>query len=198
MVIALLAALATTGVAYGLWSETLTIRGTVHTGEVDARWTFVSCAEFYPWPQGGHSGEVEGKDVGVTMAQIDPNDPHILRLTVENAYPSYAVDCQVHFMVEGTVPVRVRGTMIRPTSANLTCREVTGDQTKTLVCDQMTIRYFDGIGSQIHPGDEAASSLMFHVEQAAAENSTYEFEVGVCLAQWNEDPSPEECFEAAR
>jgi hypothetical protein len=196
MVVVLVVALATMGVAYGLWSETLTIRGTVHTGEVAARWIFASCAEFYPWPGGGHAGEVEGKDVGVTTAEIDPDDPRILRITVTNGYPSYAVDCEVHFIIEGTVPVHEVATSVLPLT-NLTGCTLTGGQTKTLACDQMTIKFFDGVGLQLHPGDEQASSLMFHVEQPAGENTTYEFEVGICFAQWNEQVSADQCFAAS-
>jgi hypothetical protein len=196
MVVVLLVALATIGVAYGLWSKTLTISGTVHTGEVDASWAFVSCAEFYPWPNGGHPGEVEGKDVGSTTASIDPANDHILHVTVNNAYPSYAVDCEVHFRVEGTVPVILRGTTIAP-GENLTNCVLSGVQVKTLTCDQMTIEFWDGIGTQIHPGDGGSSSLRFHVEQDAAENTTYGFEVGVCFAQWNEAATAADCFAAS-
>jgi hypothetical protein len=191
----LLVALAMMGVGYGLWSETLTINGTVYTGEVDARWVFASCGEFYPWPWGGHSGEVGGKEVGDTTWSIDPSG-HIMHITVRNGYPSYAVDCEVHFIVEGTVPVMIRGTTIVP-GANLTGCSLTGDQIKVLHCNELTVEFWDGIGTQIHPEDGGSSSLRFHVEQPAEENATYEFEVGVCFAQWNENPTAQECFAAA-
>jgi hypothetical protein len=38
---------------------------------------------------------------------------------------------------------------------------------------------------------------MFHVEQPAGENTTYEFEVGICFAQWNEQVSADQCFAAS-
>jgi len=192
----LLLGLATIGVGYGLWSQTLTINGTVHTGSVDARWAFVTCAEFYPWPNGGNPGEVEGKDVGSTMAWIDPVDDHILHVTVNNAYPSYAANCEVHFQVDGTIPVILRGTTIAE-GENLTDCVLSGEQVKTLTCRQMTIEFWDGIGTQIRPGDGGSSSLRFHVEQAAAENTTYEFEVGVCFAQWNEAATAADCIAAS-
>lgn len=193
----LLAALATMGLGYGLWSQTLTIEGRVETGEVDARWASANCTEFYPWPEGGNSGEVEGKDVGSTLATVDPLDDHVLHVLVENGYPSYAVDCQVHFMVEGTIPVRIRGTTIVP-GAGLTGCSLSGAQVKILRCNELTVELWDGIGTQIHPGDGGASSLRIHVEQPAHENSTYQFDVGVCFAQWNESATAEDCFLASR
>lgn len=197
LVAILVLALMTIGVAYGLWSNALLIDGSISTGEVDARWEFVTCSEFYPWPNGGNSGEYEGKDVGKTNWAIDPDDDQILHITVENAYPSYAVNCEVHFVVEGTIPVHLLGTRIIPVK-NLNDCLLTGEQVKTLTCDEMTIEYWDGIESQIHPGDGGSGSLRFHVEQEAEQESSYEFEVGICFAQWNEGATAAECFEAAQ
>jgi hypothetical protein len=193
----LLIALATLGVGYGLWSKTLTIKGTVNTGEIDARWVEVNCAEFYPWPEGGNPGEVEGKDVGYTEAWIDPDNNQILHIIVTNAYPSYAVDCQVHFWIDGTIPVILRGTKIVAISDNLTGCVLTGNQVKILSCDQMTIEFWDGIGTQIDPPDGGANSLRLHVEQLADQDTEYRFDVGVCFAQWNESANAEQCFAAA-
>jgi hypothetical protein len=102
--------------------------------------------------------------------------------------------------VEGTIPVILRGTTIVPTSNNLTnCTLIVGPtgQAKTLKCDQLTVKYTDGIGVQLHPGDEEASSLTVHVEQPADQNATYTFDVLECMAQWNEAATAEQCFAAA-
>jgi len=195
----LLLSLATLGIGYGLWSKALRINGTVATGRVDARWVMANCAEFHPWPGGGTPGEFEGKDVGSTTAVIDAEDDQILHIMLDNAYPSYAVDCEVHFINDGTIPVIIRGTTIVPVSDNLTHCILTGGQTKILKCDQLTVKYVDGIGSQIDPGpeDETASSLVVHVEQPAAQDATYKFDVIECMAQWNEPASAEACMAAA-
>lgn len=193
----LLLALASLGIGYGLWSKVLRINGTVKTGNVDARWILANCAEFHPWPGGGTPGEFEGKDVGSTTAVIDPEDDQILHITLNNTYPSYAVDCEVHFINDGTIPVFVRGTAIIPVTSNLTNCTVTGNQTKILKCDQLTVKYVDGINSQVDPGDEMASSLVVHVEQPASQNATYEFDVIECMAQWNEPATFEACTAAA-
>ena len=193
--------LSSLGVAWGLWSKSLTIDSTVHTGNVHAQWVGVGCFEFHTWPQLPRRpedlGELEGKDVGNTIAVIDEEDPQILHITIENGYPSYAVDCEVHYVNNGSIPVIIRGTTIKPISLNLTNCSLTGNQTKTFRCDQLTAVFADGIGLQLDPNDEVASSLRIHVEQLADQNATYELDVLICLAQWNEDIGAGECFAAA-
>ena len=193
----LMIALAALGVGYGLWSKLLVIHGTIETGRVDARWTLVTCAEFHPWPEGGNDGEFEGKDVGKTIAWIDEVDDQIIHVVIDNAYPSYAVDCEVHFTNDGTIPVIVRGTTVVPASGNLTNCVQAGNNWKTLTCDQLTVEFVDNLGSQIDPNDKAASSLVVHVEQPADQDASYAFDVLVCMAQWNEPASADECFAAA-
>lgn len=196
----LLLAMGSLGVGYGLWSKTLSIVGQINTGEVDARWSGASCVEFHTWPalptSQSDQGEWLGKDVGAWEISIDPDDDQILHFQITNGYPSYAVDCEVHFIVEGTIPVIVRGTAIGP-GPGLTGCTLDGNNKKALSCDQLTVIFTDNLGSQLHPGDEAASSLTVHVEQPADENANYEFEVRVCMAQWNETATSGECFAAA-
>lgn len=189
--------LAVVGVGYGLWSKSLRVEGTIATGRVHARWTLANCAEFHPWPDGGFPGEVEGKNVGSTTATIDPSDPQILHVVLANTYPSYAVDCEVHYTNDGSVPVIVRGISVAGASPNLTGCVLDPGQTSTLACDQLTIVLVDGVGAQVDPGDGMASSLVVHVEQPAAQKATYKFDVLVCMAQWNEPASMEKCLAAA-
>ncbi|HJX61037.1 MAG TPA: hypothetical protein VJ578_00580 [Dehalococcoidia bacterium] len=196
LVLGLVLALATLGVAYGLWSKVLTVEGTVNTGDLDAEWELAGCFELNGWPGPFSPGEYLGKDVGSVEAVIDPTDAQILHFTVNSGYPSYVADCEVEYQNSGTIPVNVVGTTIIPV-AGLTNCTLTGVQSKTLTCDQLTVEFADGIGSQIDPDDGAGGSVRIHVEQLAEQESTYEFEVLICLAQWNEDPTAEECFAAA-
>ncbi len=197
----LVLSLALLGVGYGMWSKTLLIRGTVNTGNVDAKWIGVVCSEFHSWPDLPFSnedfGEFEGKDVGETLVRIDELDDQIIHVTVLNGYPSYAVDCEVHYEYEGSIPVIIRGINILPISDNLTNCVLTGNQTKTLTCDQITVKFFDGVTLQLHQGDQLSSSLALHVEQPAEQNDNYKFEVWFCMAQWNEYATAEECYIAA-
>ncbi len=192
----LIVGLAALGLGYGLWSKTLTVDGVVHTGNLDADWVLTACSELHGWPGPLQPGEYLGKDVGSVTATIDATDPQILHFTVENGYPSYVADCEVEYENTGAIPVNVVATTIVP-GAGLTNCTLTGNQTKTLSCDQLTVVFVDGIGAQLDPEDQLASSLRIHVEQPAKERSTYEFDVLVCLAQWNESPTPEQCFQEA-
>ena len=194
---ALVVGLAALGLGYGLWSKTLTVTGTVQTGDLNADWVLTACTELHGWPGPVfQQGEHLGKDVGSVSATIDEDDAQILHFVVENGYPSYVADCEVEYTNTGTIPVNVVATTIVP-GAGLTDCTLTGNQTKTLSCDQLTVKFVDGIGSQLDPEDALASSLRIHVEQPAKERSTYEFDVLVCLAQWNESPTAQECFDQA-
>jgi len=197
-VLLLALAAATLGLGYAHWTWVLTDEGTVQTGAFEGAWTWASCTEFNSWPDPpmspGDFGEAEGKEVGSTTSYPDPDDPSIMHMIVDNAYPSYAVDCQVHFHNTGTIPWIIRGTTIVPTSANLENCTLSGNQMKTLTCDELTVGYADGIGSQIDPGDGSAGSVTLHVEQLADPESTYEFQVRICVSNWNEPLSAAECF----
>jgi hypothetical protein len=177
------------------------LEGTVETGRVDAKWLTAFCQEFHTWPDLPESiegyGEAEGKLVGETTFNVDEVDDQVLHITLSNVYPSYAVDCSVKFRVEGTIPVYGRGTSIEEVSDNLHNCELEGDFTKILTCDELTVIFTDNIGSQIHPGVMGIGDLLIHVEQPAEQNTIYEFDVSICLAQWNEVANSAECFEAA-
>lgn len=198
--VVLLIGFATMGMGYGLWSKLLTIETTVHTGSVDGQWVFASCDEFYTWPdlpRPHQLTEFLGKDVG--SFELDWEGDRLF-LTLHNTYPSYAVICDVKFEVEGTIPVILRGVHIGPESENLGPCELfktEDEQNVRLECPQLTVIYIDGVGSQVHPGTLVSGDLLVHVEQPAAQGATYEFEVGVCFAQWNEPASSELCFEEA-
>ncbi|MEN4011561.1 MAG: hypothetical protein AB1453_15045 [Chloroflexota bacterium] len=187
-----------TGIAYGLWSETLRVEGVVHTGEVYGEWTSCICNDDgldplpTPWPY-AYPRPIR-KDVGSTTCVIDEKDPRILRLTITNGYPSYWGNCEVHFANTGSVPVIIRGYRVIP--HNFTLATSNGAEN-----GEIWVRYWDGVGAQMEPCDhdtcEQASSLQFHVEQPAKENHTYRFSVQVCLGQWNEAATLDQCLEAA-
>ncbi len=202
MALAVMLALAAVGIAYGFWSGTLTIVGTVDTGAVDARWATAICQEFHTWPRlpsgPGDLGEAEGKDVGSISATIDETNPGLLHVRVENGYPSYAADCEVEYVNDGTLPWVIAGIAVEPVSPNLTGCVLSGRQSRTLSCNELTVVFVDGIGSEIFPGDLVASSLRVHVEQPAQQGTEYRFLVAVCVAQANGQPSPGDCGSRSR
>lgn len=203
LVLALLLTLATAGIAFALWSKTLTVEGTISTGRLHGSWSFGICSEFHPWPPPTPpasppvKGEVGGKDVGHTEIFVDPDDNNLMHLVIENGYPSYSVDCEVHYFNDGTIPWVIRGTSIVPLSPNLHNCTLTGNQKKTLSCLELTVVLVDGIGSQIDPGDEVASSVLVHIEQPAEQDAEYNFAIQICVAQWNEGATFGECVAAA-
>lgn len=192
-VVLLVLALTTLGVAYGLWSKVLVVHGTAETGDLDVDWSFISCAEFYGWPTKIGDGEFLGKDVGSVTGVIDSQDQQIIHVTVENGYPSYAFDCEVEFMNTGTIPVNIAGFGIIPGTELANCTLTGGTQSKTLTCDQLTIKFVDNVGVQLDPEDEVGSSLRVHVEQLAQQGATYDFDLVVCVAQWNEGATYDQC-----
>ena len=177
----LLIALATMVVGYGLWSQTLQINGTVETGTVDAEWVFVSCNDF------------EGKDVGTVTGWIDPQDPSWLFITLDNAYPLYAADCEVELQATGTIPIHVEAITFVPGQGLTDCSVNQSQHTGSFVasCDQLEVRWHNGLCSQLHANEPPiASSLHTTVLQPAAMNATYTYGVEVFLVQYNESACP--------
>ncbi|NIS82348.1 MAG: hypothetical protein GTO14_19555 [Anaerolineales bacterium] len=176
----LVLALAGVGVGYGLWSKVLFIRGEVGTGNVNVEWTMVGCFD------------VESKDVGTTTGWIDPDDPQILHFRVENGYPSYIGGCQVEFTSTGTIPVHVEDIRFIPGSTLTNCFVDRQPSTGSFIatCDQLSVKWADGLCTQMHQWDFLGSSLDIHVEQGAAQQSVYEFSIEVQLNQFNESRCP--------
>jgi hypothetical protein len=185
--------LATLGTAYTLWSETLLINGTVYTGALEGRWVQCECMDNgqdpNPYPE-----PLKDKDVGATRCFIDEKDPALLHIIVDNGYPSYWNDCQVHFANVGSIPVKITGYRLIP--KNFTPASGYGKDD-----GELWVKFWDGIGTQMEPcpddSCEQASSIQFHVEQPAQEKTTYEFDMLICLRQWNEYATLDQCLAAA-
>jgi hypothetical protein len=212
----LLLGLASMGIANGLWSKNLVINGEVQTGDLNVDFTSVLCNEYHPWNDNGSlvgtsPGEYLGKNVGSTVGDIDDDDAQILYVTVANGYPSYAVDCTVRWRNTGTIPFNFSGFTINQVSDNLHNCVLTGTQEKRLDCDELTVIYRDGITSQVDPGVTEANSLRIHVEQPSVQGVctptgpgatvctspvAYEFQVKLCVAQWNEAATFAQCVDS--
>ena len=100
LIVAALVALASVGVASALWSKTLTVDGTIATGDLDAGWTFAACRDF------------ETKDVGqVSVPEADAMGDvpglETIGFQVTDAYPGYRADCQLEYTYTGSVPAHV-------------------------------------------------------------------------------------------
>jgi hypothetical protein len=185
----LVIALAVLGVGYALWSETLTISGTVSTGEVDVEFSMHDPEECVD-VNGVEECPVRGEkaDAADCMAVFsgpdnDSNDddgPDLLTVTVTGMYPSY--HCKVSFDVTstGNVPVHVW----QPVP--------TGDIPEWIATDFEEC-YEDGV--QLHQGEGENSTgyctidIHFTNADEVPENSgpiTFGWEI--LATQWNEDP----------
>lgn len=222
LAVGLLVVLAGIGIVSGLWSKNLTINGTVQTGDVNADWTGIgACSEFHTWPNlpSGSSdfGEYLGKNVGSNTISIDPADAQILNVSFSNVYPSYALDCELHWQNTGSIPVNFVGYAFDWNAGDTdgdvlhNCQRVETSNQVRLECDEITVVIYNDIG-QVDPGDNIGRSFLFHVEQPAKQSdctasgtgnpwqidpasltcsatADYSFRVKLCVAQWNEDPS---------
>lgn len=193
----LVIALAAIGLGYALWSKTLTIEGVVHTGEVDAEFVDAFTDDDNvvddPDKDSGDTGECrEGeltscdpaasgrdpkprydKDVARCDASIDEEDPQIMYVTVENAYPSYFCTVWAHTKNSGTIPVKFQ-------DMDLTAHNFTPGV-------EITVDIFGvDCGFQLDPGEEVQEGGWLHVEQAAEENHSYTATIEVDWVQWNE------------
>lgn len=176
LAILLIVLLAGLGVAYGLWSETLTIEGTVKTGDVDVEFVNDQKTELV---NGGSEPSEKANAANCTVSIIDqPEDNSALEITVTGAYPSWS--CVVAFEVKsvGSVPVHI----YKPDPLE-------GYQNPEWVVSEEC--YDDD--TQLHQGDTAACKLVIHFtnNDQVSEKSTYTFGYFIEARQWNE-PRPQD------
>lgn len=183
----LIIALALLGVGYSLWSETLFIEGTVHTGEVDIEFSIhddYECVDV--WGVGDCLPEPPEKEYAANCVveysgpDGDSNaddGPDQLSVTIDGMYPSW--HCMVEFDVTniGNVPVHVK--LPVPTS-----------DIPEWVATNFEECYEDSI--QLHEGESTgicAMDIHFNNDQAPPELSgPYTFSWEILAVQWNEDP----------
>ena len=169
--------LTSVGAGYALWFENLTVDGTINTGEVYAYWS--ACYSFDTGLDPNPDGTNKGKDVGSTTCSIDTGDPRILHITINNGYPCYWNDCEVEYTIGGTIPVKVQSIEIIPYDFTLASAYGANN-------GELWVKMVDGLGSQLHPGDQSAGSFKIHVEQCAEQLANYNFDVIIKVVQYNE------------
>jgi hypothetical protein len=195
-------ALATVGVGYGLWSKVLTIEGVVYTGEVNAALSIEEIDEGDAALVADNGidedNEIEDKDIGecfVALIDQSPPDldnkgPQLMRIAIENAYPSFS--CFVNFNVQnlGTIPIKVDQPILLPYNDEaLTVDFLTGN-VGTEGC------YYDEVNGsavppvyvhpQLEPDEMTFCTIWVHVEQEAEQGETYFLTTKIVAHQWNE------------
>jgi hypothetical protein len=182
---ALMIALMMTGVSYALWSKNLTINGTVNTDKLDGIITYWFSNDppgtIDPRPPGA---TYEAKDVGNTVCTIDPHDPEICYVTINNAYPCYYVHYSITIENTGSVAWMIQGYKADGTNVPENTW-VPVDLDKDGKAD---IEFYitDSIGEQTDPLKSVETSLDTHILQDATPGTTYYFTFTILLVQWNE------------
>jgi len=186
--------LLSTGLAYAHWSETLFVNGQVDTGELD--WQFTSaiiidttgpdyhCRDGFAGPPPEYW--IGDKDVGSSSIEVDPTDPHIVTITLNNVYPCYFTMASVYAQNTGTIPliidsVIIDGTVLNDFPTYPVQLDLNGDG-----YDDIEIWWKDGFGTQLEPGDPSPEmSFWIHVLQPAPQGTELNFTIEIVAVQWN-------------
>ena len=198
--LALLGAVTLIAVANAMWFQVLTLDASVSTGELRVRWSGTNCNDNEPPnPFDVEGFPIQTKNVG-TLSSIRTDE--LITVTVGNAYPGYAIDCELEWRNVGTVPVHIERWLITiddpatPADPDYiieclvgVCESFPGgpDLYGLTPPDPIYARLNDpNLGCQLHTGQGSDSSFIFGLRQTAKENTTYVLKLYVQFNQWNE------------
>ena len=170
----LIIGLAAMGASYAVWSETLTVSGTVAAGEFDAEFS----AAFTDDDETVDNSSKDADDAGPDPKECGPNPTRYAydtatssasgvgaktaTVTVMNSYPSYYTTAWFDIKNTGTVPLNI---------SSVTPTNVPSELTVTVVEDPT--------GTELEMGEEAQLGICVHVGAGASEGTTYTFGVTV-------------------
>jgi hypothetical protein len=166
--------LATIGVAYSAWTDALTINGTVTTGELDVIWTDWDCYDSEALATISSSPNPEAS-----------NGVQTIDVSISNGYPGYTGYCWFDSLVRGTLPVKIKAISFTA-GANLACPPTIYDPSTgsfTATCDQLEIRWTDGLCKQFAVGSGEGSNMRVKVLPGAAESTGYQFTIAYTYEQ---------------
>lgn len=196
------AILAGAGIVYAHWGTSAVVAGHVVTGDVDSHWVEWSCGGAGvddltatavgfvgppEWVQLGSNPAFEvwdtGRDVANTVIEsaMGPRVTDVV-FRIDNAYPSHYEECEWEIGNVGSIPLAAPYAVIRALNSETTFASAifAGDGV-------LWVASSDGIpATQINPQQRKSGSLRIHVEQIAAQDARYEFEIAFCLHNWNE------------
>jgi archaellum component FlaG (FlaF/FlaG flagellin family) len=173
--VALLAVLfAAIGVAYSLWSEQLTVKTIVNTGEVKVAFDpdSLQVSDQGADPQAEGYNNNENLDVANAQLQVtnydDSGNAIELTFTIDNAYPGYQACATFNVKNIGSIPVDLtQSSFTAPNELTVTLSPTAED------------------GIRIDPGDSQQFTLCVTVNENAQENSQYNFDLTLGFTQWN-------------
>ena len=196
--LALVLALGTLGVGYAMWSDQVTIEGTVDTGTL--RIGIVKAeATLY---QTKNVSTVDLSFQGPIAPWECPSPPGAeefayekLVVTLNNTFPCLTVDIEFYVGSAGSIPIHITGLNMSDPTDELTVAwnasapnkgwfySTGGDPIKDMV---MTFEIINLVCSQLHECVPDKADLILHVEQPAEQNHVYHFEFKVMGQQWAE------------
>ena len=174
-------ALVLSSFVYAAWRETITVEGTVNTGELD--WAFTEPLFQYDngldWTcdENFNNWEQLSKDVGSTTLEYSDTDRDgdydLLSITINNAYPGYANEIDFHVVNNGDIPLIFEKVIIDGnTFTNIPIQvalDLNGDGNA-----DVKIEFGNNLGGQLHPGEEFDISIGILVLQPAPEGASLE------------------------
>jgi len=211
LILALVIALGTLGVGYAKWSDTVTINANIESGNVCIKfdgagtnvdpctsnnldYTMIFDGEYWivASPDTQIDEDLEPKNVGCTTTSLSA-DGKTLTVTLNNVYPGYLADMELHIRNCGTIPVKIEGftyTAVSSSCGDDFCISGADYDWKTPGPCQLLVKYAnDEEATQIHPGRFTTSSFLILVDQSAKQGCTYTFTIEIDAAQWNEVPA---------
>lgn len=161
LALAIVLSLGLMGAGLAYWTETLTITGSVATGNLSVAYSNVVCADNESNP-----------DVGTCSATItgENTDSETLVITITNAYPCYTCTVDFDILNDGSIPVDL-GSLVLDLSGLSGELDVTVSVETT--ANDLAV---DGV---------QAGQLTIHVTDVAAESSTYTFTATIVATQFN-------------
>ena len=198
--LALVLALGTLGVGYAMWSDEVTIEGTVDTGTLRLG-IFHTVVERIEQDKEvatvdlsfeGPILEKEFAGFGERMAYEK------LKVALNNTFPCLTVDIAFYLGAVGTIPLHITAVNISDPSGELIFKRTSLPGSSPIVGyfyhaggdpDEEIINVVVGglpIGQQMHWCDWYKADLILHVKQPAKQNYEYTFEVKVIGEQWAE------------
>lgn len=191
--LALVVCLGGMGIGYAHWTGNLFVEGTAETGTMGVGWYYYSGGDpgnDYVWDPGIGNKQPAGQDIGTANISFEDwmcygpvetfppgtefNHYKTMVVTIDNAYPYYFVDWQVHAHNCGTLPVIIHDAVVNAPP-------------------ELTVLCPDGVlPAKLHPCEDLIFSLIIYCNQPDDPNpgdpgvqpdTTYTFDITVMYEQ---------------
>jgi hypothetical protein len=190
LVLILIVTLGSIGVVNGLWSKSLTLEATVESGDINTDWIEITTSDQSAVLNTATISTVSLPGCEATIGGDPEFGDQVGNVVITDAVPAYWCEIEASVRNTGSVPFNIIGINAILDAANdegLSFEDLNGIEPG--VC-----QLIDDLGATttepVDPSEEAIVHCKVVVDPGAIPGWTYYFAVGVCVAQWNEDPSP--------